>query len=237
VSLREVRLEPDTPADGYPFELPAVRGLPLTLTEPISVFVGDNGTGKSTLVEAIAVAAGFNAEGGSGQVTFETVATHSELSRHLRLISSPRLEPGWFLRAESFYNVASYRDVNPGPGGPSYHRMSHGESFLEVARTWFSRPALFVLDEPEAALSFHGQLALTHAMMEAVPKGAQFLLATHSPMLMAFPGAGLFQLDEHGITKKAYDDLEVVALWRNFLDDPDRFLRHLGSTSTDNELP
>jgi predicted ATPase len=229
-------LEAATPAEGYPFELPAVRGLPLVLTAPVSVLVGDNGTGKSTLIEAIAVAAGFNAEGGSGQVMFETVATHSELTKYLRLIwSAPRLKPGFFLRAESFYNVASYRDAHPGRG-LSYHAMSHGESFLEVARTWFRNPALFILDEPEAALSFHGQLALIHAMLEAVPNGAQFLVATHSPLLMALPNACLFQLDESGITTRTYDDLEVVALWRSFLDDPARFLRHLGTADEGDDL-
>jgi predicted ATPase len=238
VSLREVHLEAAAPAEGYPFELPAVRGLPLVLTAPVAVLVGDNGTGKSTLVEAIAVAAGFNAEGGSGQVTFETVATHSELTKYLRLIwSAPRLKPGFFLRAESFYNVASYRDANPGRGpSTSYHAMSHGESFLEVARTWFRTPALFILDEPEAALSFHGQLALIHAMLEAVPNGSQFIVASHSPLLMAMPNACLFQLDEAGITARTYDDLEVVALWRNFLDDPERFLRHLGTADDADDL-
>jgi predicted ATPase len=230
MSLREVRLEPEAPSNGYPFDLPAVRGLPLAFTAPVCVLVGDNGTGKSTLIEAIAVAAGFNAEGGSGQVQFATTATHSELNRYLRLVWSPRLQPGFFLRAESFYNVASYRQANPGQGAErSYHEMSHGESFLDVARSWFDQPSLFVLDEPEAALSFHGQLALTDAMLDAVARGAQFLVATHSPVLMAFPEACLYQLDESGITRRSFDDLEVVALWRSFLDHPERFLRHLGS--------
>src|SRR4051812_43585635 len=107
MSLREVRLEPAAPTDGYPFDLPAVRGLPLAITAPVCVIVGDNGTGKSTLIEAIAIAAGFNAEGGSGQVQFATTATHSELNQYLRLVWLPRLQPGFFLRAESFYNVAS----------------------------------------------------------------------------------------------------------------------------------
>jgi predicted ATPase len=114
MSLREVHLEPGAPVAGYPFALPAVRGLPLVLSSPVSVLVGDNGTGKSTLVEAIAVAAGFNAEGGSGQVSFETATTHSELSRYLRLSWSRRLRPGFFLRAESFYNVATYPKASAG---------------------------------------------------------------------------------------------------------------------------
>ena len=188
MSLREVRLDDDAPSEGYPFDLPAVRALPLEIEAPVTVLVGDNGAGKSSLIEAIAVAAGFNAEGGSRFAVFETAPTHSELSSHIRLVWSPRLEPGFFLRAESFYNVASYRDAHPGSRPErSYHGMSHGESFLDVARTWFSQRRLFVLDEPEAALSFSGQLALTQAMLDAAAQGAQFLLATHSPLLMAFP--------------------------------------------------
>ena len=227
MALREVRLEPDAPADSYPFDLAAVRSLPLGFADGVTVLVGENGTGKSTLVEAIAVAAGFNPEGGSFQVRFETTPTHSPLAQHLRLVWSPRLAPGWFLRAESFYNVASFRDRTPGPRLPSYHERSHGESFLDVAREWFREPRLFVLDEPEAALSFTGQLALVQAMLDGAGAGAQFVMATHSPLLMAIPGARLYELDGEGVTGRGYDDLEVVGLWRAFLDAPERFLRHL----------
>jgi predicted ATPase len=228
VALREVRLEHEVPTEGYPFGLPAVRALPLRFANKVTVLVGENGSGKSTLIEAIAVAAGFNAEGGSFQVRFETTPTHSELASHLRLVWSRRLAPGWFLRAESFYNVASFRDATPGPPLPSYHEMSHGESFLDVARGWFSEPRLFVLDEPEAALSFTGQLALIQAMLDGIAGGAQFIVATHSPLLMAFPEALLYQLDGDGLSECDYDELEVVQLWRSFLDGPERFLRHLG---------
>jgi predicted ATPase len=192
------------------------------------MLVGENGSGKSTLVEALAVGAGFNAEGGSFQATFTTAATHSPLADHVRLVWSGRLPAGWFLRAETFYNLASYRVANPGKvPEASYHEMSHGESFLTVARDWFLRPALFILDEPEAALSFLGQLALVQAIVDGVAAGAQFVVATHSPLLMAFPGAVLYELTATGATRRHYDDLEVVALWRSFLDDPARFLRHL----------
>jgi len=228
VSLREVRLEPGTPRDGYPFDLPAVRALPLRVGAGVTVLVGENGSGKSTLIEAIAVAAGFSPEGGSFQVRFSTATTHSRLCDQLRLVWSLRLAPGWFLRAESFYNVASYRDATPGKPMPSYHEMSHGESFLEVARDWFREPRLFVLDEPEAALSFTGQLALVQAMLDGVAGGAQFLLATHSPLLMAYPGARLYELTGDGVAERSYDDLQVVGMWRSFLAAPERFLRHLG---------
>jgi predicted ATPase len=229
MGLQEVLLEDGAPTDGYPFDLPALRALPLRVDEGVTVLVGENGSGKSTLVEAIAVAAGFNAEGGSFQATFATTPSHSRLADEVRLVWSGRLQPGWFLRAESFYNVASYRDASPGSSPlPSYHEMSHGESFLEVARDWFAQPRFFVLDEPEAALSFTGQLALLQAMITGVAEGAQFLVATHSPLLMAFPGARLYELTDQGAADRRYDELEVVALWRSFLDAPDRFLRHLG---------
>jgi len=124
--------------------------------------------------------------------------------------------------------MASYRQANPGPRPErSYHEMSHGESFLDVARNWFGQPRFFVLDEPEAALSFTGQLALTQAMLTGVANGAQFVVATHSPLLMAFPDAQVYELTDQGATRRRYDDLEVIALWRAFLDAPDRFLRHL----------
>jgi predicted ATPase len=230
MALRTVLLEDGAPNDTYPFRLPAVRALPLHLAPGVTVLVGENGSGKSTLVEALAVAAGFNPEGGSGQVQFKTFPSHSDLADHLRLVWSPRLFPGWFLRAESFYNVATFRDGSAGPRLPSYHEMSHGESFLAVAREWFAQARLFVLDEPEAALSFTGQLALVQAMLDGVAAGAQFVVATHSPLLMAFPHARLYELAGDRLTERAFDDLEVVSLWRGFLAAPHRFLRHLGDS-------
>lgn len=228
MALREVGLDDGSPTDGYPFDLPAVRSLPMRLSPGATVLVGENGSGKSTLIEGLAVAAGFNPEGGSGQVAFETMTSHSNLADHLRLRWSPRLQPGWFLRAESFYNVASFRDRSRGGRPlPSYHEMSHGESFLAVARDWFVQPRLFVLDEPEAALSFTGQLALVQAILDGIAAGAQFVLATHSPLLMALPGAHVFELAGSALIERSYDDLEVVAMWRSFLDSPERFLRHL----------
>lgn len=228
MTLVRIALTEDAPASGFPFELPAVRSLPLDVRGNVTVIVGDNGTGKSTLIEAVATASGFNPEGGSGQVTFETTATHSVLGEHLRLVWTDRLEPGWFLRAESFYNVASFRQANPSNiPERSYHEMSHGESFLEVARRWFGNRRLFILDEPEAALSFKGQLSLIAGVLAGVEAGAQFLLATHSPLLMAIPGAQLYELGNDGVSNATYDELEVVAQWRSFLDAPDRFLRYL----------
>ncbi|MEM9133589.1 MAG: AAA family ATPase [Actinomycetota bacterium] len=228
MALRTVELLDEAPSSGYPYGLAAVRALPLELTRPVAILVGDNGSGKSTLIEAIAVAAGFNPEGGSGQVRFETEASHSTLANHLRLTWGSRLQPGWFLRAETFYNVATFRDRSAGFNPlPSYHEISHGESFLTVAAEWFNSPKLFVLDEPEAALSFWGQLALMAAIAEGVKAGAQFIFATHSPILMATPDAEILELSSSGLETTSYDDLEIVGLWRSFLEAPQRFLRYL----------
>ncbi len=229
MALRTVQLLDDAPSSGYPYDLTAVRALPLNLSRPVSILVGDNGSGKSTLIEAIAVAAGFNPEGGSGQVQFETEASHSPLANHIQLIWGSRLQPGWFLRAETFYNVATFRDRSPGLGAPlpSYHKISHGESFLTVAADWFNSQKLFILDEPEAALSFWGQLALMAAIGDGIKAGAQFIFATHSPVLMATPDAEIFELTSSGLEATSYDDLEIVGLWRSFLEAPQRFLRYL----------
>lgn len=224
--LREVRLRADHPVGEYPFSLAAVEALPLALTAPVTVVVGENGAGKSTLLEAIAVRAGFNPEGGSRNITFAGTPTHSSLHGSLELSWSDRLPLGWFLRAESFYNVATEREAILGRAS-SYHAMSHGESFLDVAREWFARPAFFVLDEPEAGLSFTSQLGLIAAIGRGVAAGGQFVVATHSPVLMALPGADLLVVGPDGIERSTYEDLELVALWTSFLEAPDRFLRHL----------
>lgn len=225
----EVRLAPGAPSRGYPWHLPAVRSLPIELDPHVTLFVGENGSGKSTLIEAMAVVAGLNPEGGSWQVDFSTEDSHSPLVEHLRFSADRRIRPGWFLRAESFYNVATYRVRNPGrPDETNYHEVSHGESFLAVAREWFADDRFFVLDEPEAALSFRGQLALIQAVLDGVAAGGQFIIATHSPLLMALPGARVVELTDDGATPRSYDELEVVDLWRSFLDEPERFLRHLG---------
>ena len=224
--LREVRLRDDHPVGEYPFSLAAVEALPLALTAPVTVVVGENGAGKSTLLEAIAVRAGFNPEGGSRNITFAGTPTHSALHESLVLSWSDRLPLGWFLRAESFYNVATEREAILGRAS-SYHAMSHGESFLDVAREWFERPAFFVLDEPEAGLSFTSQLGLIAAIGRGVAAGGQFVVATHSPVLMALPGAELLVVGPDGIERSTYEDLELVALWTAFLEAPGSFLRHL----------
>jgi predicted ATPase len=219
--------------DGYPFGLPAVRALPDIEFAPVTVFVGDNGTGKSTLVEALAVAAGFNAEGGSRNLQFETYATHSALASSLRLRWARRPRWGWFLRAETFYGMATHitldDDIFEGVASlfPDLHHRSHGESFLTLIDSRMSDDGLYLLDEPESALSFHGQLKLLATIHDACANGAQFVIATHSPMLMAYPGARIYEFDNDGAHAMSFDDVSVVGLWRTFVESPDRFFRHL----------
>ncbi|MFN0026881.1 MAG: AAA family ATPase [Acidimicrobiales bacterium] len=227
--LRSAALKADTPTDRYPFVLPAVAALAGITFGSFTVLVGDNGTGKSTLIEALAVAAGFNPEGGSRNLMFETHSTHSELADALVLSWTRRPRWGWFLRAETFYGMASHIQQDPYLNGtfPDLHNRSHGESFLALVKSRMVNDGLYLLDEPESALSFSGQLKLLYAMHVAGNEGAQFVLATHSPLLMAYPGAVIYELGDHGASQVSYDDIESVQLWRSFLDRPERFLQHL----------
>jgi predicted ATPase len=231
--LRSATLDTTDATDGYPFTLPAVRALDDLEFGTVTVLVGGNGTGKSTLVEALAVASGFNPEGGSKNLQFKTHDTHSPLSDALILRWEKRPRWGWFLRAETFYGMATHIELDDDPLEgvkalfPDLHRRSHGESFLTLAESRMTGNGLYYLDEPESALSFHGQLVLTRIIHDAVQDGAQFIIATHSPLLMAFPGAHLYELDETGATRTAYDDIESVGQWRSFLNRPEATLRPL----------
>lgn len=234
--LRSIRLREEAPDEGYPWDLPAVRFVDHLVPHPkVTFLVGDNGTGKSTLVEAIAVVAGFNAEGGNRNYQFSSRSTESDLHEHLELAWGTRPDKGWFLRAESFYNVATYIDDNVSPyfGGRSFHEQSHGQSFIDLALARFRPGGFYLLDEPEAALSFHGCLRMLRIIHDTVQAGGQFVIATHSPVLLAYPDAAIFQLSDSGIEMRKYDDVESVELWRDFLEAPDRFLRHLLSDADD----
>jgi predicted ATPase len=189
VELRREEIE--DPA-AYPYCIPALRSLDsLSLDPHVTFLVGDNGSGKSTLLEAVAVAAGFNAEGGTQNFDFATRASHSDLHEAIRLVrGTTRPSSGFFLRAESFFNVATAIEqvgVLKSYGGVPLHEVSHGESFLAVLNHRFEPGGLYLLDEPEAALSVPGNLALLRRMHDLVEGGSQFLIATHSPILMAYP--------------------------------------------------
>src|SRR5438876_7122185 len=220
--------------DVYPFSIPAIRRLDeLALDSAVTLFAGENGSGKSTLGEAIAVAAGFNPEGGSRSVTVSTRASHSVLHKYLRLVRSTRRpRTSFFLRAESFFNVATYIEELRDPAitnayGGALHEKSHGESFISLVTNRFGPNGLYILDEPEAALSLRGNLALIRRMHDLVADGSQFIISTHSPILLGYPGATIYVLSDAGIVETRYEDTEVVELTRSFLDDRDQFLRHL----------
>lgn len=220
--------------DVYPFSIPAVRQLDeLELDAHVTLFAGENATGKSTLIEAIAVAAGFNAEGGSRNVTVSTRASHSVLHKHLRLVRGTRRpRTGYFLRAESFFNVATYVEELRDPEisaayGGKLHEKSHGESFISLVTNRFGPKGLYILDEPEAALSLRGNLALMRRIHDLVTDGSQFIISTHSPILLGYPGARIYVLSEDGIAQTPYKETEVFKLTRSFLDDREQFLRHL----------
>lgn len=211
---------------------------PIEFKSKVSFFVGENGSGKSTIVEAIAACFGFNPEGGSLNFSFETKATHSELYKHLRLSKLLRPKDGFFLRAESFYNAASYLDeldeipassppVLASYGGLSLHKMSHGEGFLKLVQNRFSGHGLYILDEPEAALSPMKIMTLICEIDRLRKLDSQFIIATHSPMLMSLPDSEVLAIGDNGVSRVDYRETEHFQLMRRFLDNPERFLQYL----------
>jgi predicted ATPase len=230
VVLRRERVED---FDEYPFTIPAIAALrELRLDAKVTLFAGENGSGKSTLIEAIAIAAGFNPEGGSRHMLVSTRASHSPLHESLRLVRGSRSpKTGYFLRAESFFNVATYVETIPealaSHGGRSLHEQSHGESFLSLILNRFYPNGLYLLDEPEAALSLRGNLALMRRMHELVEDGSQFIISTHSPILLGYPGARIYVLSDAGVVRTTYEETEQYELTRSFLDDRERFFHYL----------
>ena len=217
----------EIPESSYVRGITAVARLDgLVFEGPVTVFSGDNGTGKSTLLEAIAVAAGFNAEGGTRNYRFSTYDDVSELCRAVRLVCGfRRIKVGSFLRAESFFNVASMamREYNDDGAMEDWHAESHGESFLSFI-TKYRQPGLFLMDEPEAALSPQRQLVLAKHVAEKAQEGSQFIIATHSPILLAIPCARILSFDGGVVHGCAYDEAGAVRLMRSFLDDPEAML-------------
>ena len=223
----------------YPFSVPAIAHLSELAFDPhVTFLAGANASGKSTLIEAIAVACGLNPEGGSRNFTFADARIalpaqrrHADHPRH----RTPRTD--FFLRAESFFNLASaIEDLDDGPGGDSIidsyggrslHEQSHGQSFLALLNHRFGADGLYILDEPESALSPQGQLAMLLRLYELVEAGSQFIIATHSPILLSFPQARIYELSEHGIALTPYDETETVSLYRSFLAAPAAYHHHL----------
>jgi predicted ATPase len=244
--LKSVALLPTedgAPRTGYPWTLPAIAPLAggpgLALDPRVTYLIGENGSGKSTLLEAIAVAAGMNPEGGSSSFAFTTRASHSALSDAIRLVRSGRQpRTDFFLRAESMFNAATYLEqlkdeagLGGDPlgayGGRSLHEQSHGESFLAVLINRFGPDGLYLLDEPEAALSTQNCLTALRRIHELVREGSQLIIATHSPIVLAYPEATIYHCSERGIEAIEYEDADPVRLTRSFLEARERFITEL----------
>lgn len=240
--IEEIRIDKPLPRGSYLGKLSPVKSIissgGLDLGSSVTFFVGENGSGKSTLTEAIAVAAGFNPEGGSKNYCFSTYDSHSELSEYLTLSRGAYYKDGFFLRAESLYNAASYVeriDSIPAPlprviegfGGVSLHEQSHGESFLAVIVNRFKGNGLYILDEPEAALSPTGIMTMMVAMHDLVNENSQFIISTHSPILTAFPGAVIYELSGKGIREISYRETANFILTKRFLNDPEGEINRL----------
>jgi len=214
--------------DSYPFSIPAVKGLERLEFHPaVTFFVGENGSGKSTLIEAIVIKAGFNPGGGTKNFTGSARPSESELHNYLRLARGARREKwGFFLRAETMFNVFTEAEEHE-YDWEALHEKSHGEAFLWVALERFHGSGLYILDEPESALSPQRQLAFLGRMHQLVRAGSQFVISTHSPILMAYPEARIFQLGGDGIRDVRYEDTEHYAVTKAFLEDPGRMLREI----------
>ena len=241
--LRSIKLLRDkiTSFSQYPFSLPAIYTLENLEFHPrVTFIVGENGTGKSTFLEAIAVAWGFNPEGGTVNFNFSTRESHSELYKYLRLVrSAKKPRDGFFLRAESFYNVASNIDeldeldlvsrkrLVDSYGGRSLHAQSHGESFFAIFMNRFGGRGLYILDEPEAALSPVRQMALISRIHDLVRQDSQFIIATHSPIIMGYPDAVILQLTTKGFETVQYEETEHYMVMKEFMNNREKMLKVL----------
>lgn len=240
--IESVRLPADIP-DEWPFSMEPVRQLAtegLTFTRPVTFLVGENGSGKSTLVEALADAVKINSEGGKAGTRYASTGEPTPLgdaltadltAAGLRLVGGPRrARAGFFMRAETMFNLARNVSGRPGFWDADLEQKSHGEGFFTVIEAMFRQPGLYLLDEPEAALSFISCLRLVDFFHELGRSGSQVICATHSPILASTPGAEIIELGPHGLRRTAWDDLEIVDHWRSYLANPHSYLRRFITT-------
>lgn len=215
----------------YLRDIDAIRGLErLEFTKPVTFFVGENGSGKSTLLEAIAVAYGFNPEGGTKNYVFSTYDSHSKLCNAMRISKGYRkADWGYFLRAESFYNVATQEEEYADIAHPSqkYHEKSHGESFLALAQNQLRANGVYIFDEPEAALSPQRQLTLLMEIYECAKRGSQFIIVTHSPILLGIPGAEILTFDEGKVHACEYEETDSYQVTEMFINNREQILSRL----------
>jgi predicted ATPase len=240
--VKQIYLNPsmERNPDEYPFDIPVINNFQsIEFKEAVTFIVGENGTGKSTLLEAIAVCCGFNPEGGSKNFNFSTKASHSSLHNYLRVVrSSNREKDGYFLRAESFYNVATEIDrldgdggggglIRDSYGGKSLHVQSHGESFWSLLKYRLSGNGLYIFDEPEAALSPIRTLSMLKRIDELVKLNSQFIISTHSPILMAYPRAEIYEIRNGNLCLTEWEESEHVAVTKYFMQNPSRMMKEL----------
>lgn len=224
--IKEVRLDRENVPDfdEYPFNIPIIKQMTkVPFTKPVTFLVGENGSGKSTFLEALAVSMGLSAEGGTRNMSYETLNTTSELSNYLKLVKSGLL-PKWkfFLRAESFYTMANQYETY---GWSSMHYGSHGEAFMRIFDDW-SKGGLYFMDEPESALSPKNQMRLLTTIHEHAMGGSQFIIATHSPILLSYTQAEIKNVDDNLNTIK-YQDTNIYQLYRRFLENPEKMQKQL----------
>jgi predicted ATPase len=233
-AVRSVRQHPGSAVDTsrWPATVPAVEQMlceGLELTAGVTVLVGENGSGKSTIVEMLAEACGLNPQGGSAMGRlFRTRDSEPGIGTSLEVQRGPE-RPRWsyFLRADTMHTLYSYLEDNPGRAPERFHELSHGEGFLEILRTRVSQPGFYLMDEPDAPLSFTACLGLVALLHDLAQGGSQAIVATHSPIVAAIPGATILELGDWGIRPARWEELHLVAAWRQFMTEPASYFRRL----------